>query len=114
MAVWSPPVDPSPGTAITVEPRIARAEFGDGYSTRAPRGVNVNQRRASVVWEGLSHANAATIVAHFDSLEGASFDWAVPPDSVQRRWILGRWSRPEPAALASRIQVELEEVADVN
>lgn len=60
-------------TGYTQVGRARLVEFGDGYIQRTPLGINNKVRQIVVLHEGLSSADAATVLAVYD-LSQASGD----------------------------------------
>lgn len=87
---------PAPGATENIEPRIRRAQFGDGYAQRVADGINNKPRSWSLTF------NRATAdidaIAAFLTARGSteSFDWT-PPSGAAGKWLCASWSRPEPS-----------------
>ena len=54
-------------TSYSSAPRHRLVEFGDGYITRTPLGVNYQRRSLSVTHENLSQSDAITLIAFYES-----------------------------------------------
>jgi phage-related protein len=79
---------------LTENPRVLRAQFGDGYMQRVGDGININPRKYQLSFNTRSTAEIAPIVAFLEAQNGIySFDWT-PPDGVAGKWITpdGGWT----------------------
>lgn len=74
-------------TQVSAEPRVLRAQFGDGYAQTAPDGLNAYLRRWSVVWSNIYQNTAASSGApsaldldtFWKAHAGIKFLWLQPP-----------------------------------
>lgn len=76
------PYVPSRSTACNTQPRILRAQFGDGYSQEALDGINAIPRNWEVVFEPI-HGETTTpslqdLDAFFRANAGLRFQWVQP------------------------------------
>lgn len=82
---------PSVMAEMTVEPRVRRAVFGDGYEQRIADGINTMPER----WD-LSFSTSALVDAIEAQLAGyggvTSFTWT-NPKGVEIRVVCRSWSR---------------------
>lgn len=65
------------------------AEFGDGYSQRAPDGLNNKRQSFEITWPGLSLVDKDTVVAVLDSV--GSWDvltWQPPTEPTELKFII--------------------------
>ena len=84
---------PSVGSSLKPEISLFRADFGDGYSQAAPRGLNHIRRVASLRWDVLTRAEKNAIEAHFVERGGnKSFRYTVPGDTSERRYTCDDWN----------------------
>lgn len=80
---------PSYTSELDKIPTVNRAQFGDGYSQRAPQGINSNlEQWPTVIFDKRSDADAAAIMAFFDALEGATaFTWTRPGTLTAKKYV---------------------------
>ncbi|WP_011581218.1 MULTISPECIES: phage tail protein [Chelativorans] len=112
--VFTPPgiVDISPGSTLTVKPRVRRAGFGDGYSQRTGDGLNAINRECSAVFSVLTSDEADALTSFFEERAGYKpFLWTLPGESVERKWIASEWQKTY-ADGAIDISAAFEEVFD--
>ena len=82
---------PKYGAALSKEPRVKMAQFGDGYQQRVGDGINTIAREWSLNFEGTkSDIDAIDL---FLTTEGGitSFNWT-PPSGASGRWLCRNWS----------------------
>lgn len=70
---------PAPGYAVAKTPRMSTVNYGDGYVHRFTTGINVIQRKVSVVFNG-DQDTIAAIDAFLEAnyLRGFNFTFAGP------------------------------------
>ncbi|MCW2242809.1 phage tail protein [Azospirillum canadense] len=91
---FAPPVSPSVNSQKTVQPRVLKAEFGDGYRQRAADGLNSRPAAWDLKWDALTTADADTIEAFLDDRGGVEAFWWTPLDAATpRKFIAESWSR---------------------
>lgn len=114
MPTFTPPIAPSPSTSTAHAPTVNSINYGDGYRQASARGINADRRRVTLVWSTLTHTNADTIETFFAGLGGyQNFDYQVPGQSAQLRWVCATWTRSEVSDLISAITAELTQVYDL-
>lgn len=92
MPYFYPPVDPSPGSRRSQEIKLLEAEFGDGYTQVAPRGLNHIRRKLTLNWEALTLDQRDQIIAFFESLMGyAPFAYTPYGESAPIYWTCKQW-----------------------
>ncbi|CAO3459794.1 hypothetical protein [Azospirillum argentinense] len=80
------PKPPLVGATVEPEFKVLSAEFGDGYSQRAPDGLNNVRETHAFTWE-VPAADADYIVGFLKDRRGAeAFDYACP-DGVTRQFV---------------------------
>lgn len=80
-----PPQQPDIGAQATVQPRVLRAQFGDGYSQRSADGLNTRPVIWSLTWGTVTDEVAQQIVGFFEAREGVeAFRW-LRPDATSLR-----------------------------
>ncbi|MGE0408974.1 MAG: phage tail protein [Amphiplicatus sp.] len=86
-------VDPDWEFNCEEAPKVARAQFGDGFSQRSADGINNNPRRYRLTFGTRTTAEMQTIRTFLRDRGGVeSFDWT-PPDDDAGKWICPEWSR---------------------
>lgn len=94
LQTFTPVIAPQEGTLKTVEPKILKSDFGDGYTATTPDGLNHIRRRCEVQWINIHKLNADTIEAFLEARGGSEpFLWTAPDDDTERRWRCERWER---------------------
>jgi phage-related protein len=89
-----PNFPPHKGTSRSIEPRILRAEFGDGYSQRLAGGLNAVIDEWQVSWVNLPVADADTIDDFLRQKKGVeSFQWTPPRETAAKLFTCAKWSR---------------------
>jgi phage-related protein len=88
------PRRPDESSSKTIEPRVNRTEFGDGYSERSRAGIN----NISETWEGtwsVMTSDQASSLDDFFRMQGGVdwFWWLAPGDKVSKKWTCGHWQR---------------------
>ncbi|BAS00608.1 phage minor tail protein  len=72
---------------------MTTASFGDGYSQRAPSGLNSVATSINVRWPPMTIGQAQTIDAFLTSKKGVTpFWWTAPGDTAARKWTCGTWT----------------------
>jgi phage-related protein len=80
------------GASQEEEPRVRRAQFGDGYSQRVTDGLNDNMPKWSVRVVS-SPVTVEAARAFLAAQKGVTaFDWT-PPNGTSGKYICSRWSR---------------------
>lgn len=96
----------SEGTQLSEEPEVTRVQFGDGYTQRAPAGLNFQPQRWSVVIRGAGLAEGDEIIAFLRAHGGwIAFNWTPPRETVPGLYLCPSWSRTLP---------DLQERTDIN
>lgn len=77
---------------ITDTPNLLKSEFGDGYASVAPNGINHIEMRASVIWKTLTRSQRDTLVSFFRERGGyKNFEWQPPSESESYYWKCEDW-----------------------
>lgn len=93
-----PAIPPTYGAQKTNEPKIKEVQFGDGYEQRVTFGLNQNPVTWDLSWENIAK-NQADAIDSFLSLravDGASFNWVPPEDTLAYRWTCKSWRKSIP------------------
>lgn len=93
-----PAITPAYGAQKTSQPKMRKAQFGDGYEQRVRFGLNQNPKVWNLTWNNITEANADTIEAFLDARadDGASFDWTPPGESTAYKWVCEQWDKTIP------------------
>jgi len=85
-------IGPTYPVESTVEPRILKVEFGDGYTQEAPDGINYLLYKFNLSWETLT-TSEKDIIKNFIEARGGyqTFLW-VDPDGTTRKVKCRSWS----------------------
>lgn len=84
----------------TVEPRVRRAAFGDGYEQRVASGINTRPATWSLTFSRIA-ADINAIEAFLIARNGTeSFDWTDPDGTAIKATCAG-WTRTPNAGMAS-------------
>ncbi|MEN6621495.1 MAG: phage tail protein [Smithella sp.] len=111
---FEPPLKPTYGTTANLEPRILRAEFGDGYSQRAADGLNTNPIKVTLNFDALSVAQADQVFNFLQARAGwDSFYYTLPRETTPRLFICPKFSRQYVLPDTDAITAEFEEVFDL-
>ena len=70
----------------SVKQRLLSAQFGDGYFTSAPDGINSIFEEWSVSWEGVPLADRNTIVAALLTAATDTVAWTPPGEAVEKKY----------------------------
>jgi phage-related protein len=103
-------IGPSYPTKETIEPRVLRTSFGDGYSQQYPDGINFMLSKFDLTWDALTDDEKKTISNFLKSMGGyKTFVWIAPGDEQKlikcRSWT---FSNIEPSIWS--LQATFEEV----
>lgn len=100
---------PAPGASHFVEPKVAKAAFGGGYTQRMALGLNHMPRTWSLTFNRRTEpidAIEAFVIAR-GGVE--SFVW-VPPFGGSGKWICPSWKRDAVTGRSNSLSVTFEEV----
>jgi len=91
---FTPPVAPSPGSEDKTTLKLLKADFGDGYSSNVPDGINYIRHELSLTWDVLTPTDAATITAFFEARKGCEPFYYTPSDQpTPLKWVCIDWTR---------------------
>lgn len=75
------------------KPSVRKAKFGDGYSARAPDGINHDMRKISIECVG-THAEISLIDDFLKEHKGCISFFFTPTDTnIEAKFICPSWSR---------------------
>lgn len=77
----------SEGTVRQRSYKTLITQFGDGYSQRAPDGLNATRDTWDIVYADLTAANRSSILTFTDAIGNWDFFlWTARGDSTQKKW----------------------------
>lgn len=93
LETFSPSIAPSPGTKTKPSVSLWKAEFGDGYTQAAPRGLNHIRDTISLRWDGITEAQALELRDFFESKGGyRPFYYQPRGRNAPMKWTCNDWS----------------------
>jgi phage-related protein len=106
---------PSRGFARATAVSLREAAFGDGYSQRAPKGVNNVRHTWQLNFENRPDSEANDILAFFETTQGAFHFLWTPPDGsgVQYKIKCSDWSSVNVAYGFQTVSVTFTQVFDL-
>jgi phage-related protein len=102
--------------AKTTTFRTLRASFGDGYSQRAPDGINARSDKWDIKWGALTLEELQIVEAALDSVGGHGILlWTPIGETVQKKFVNTKatYSRTRVNSTAYTVSVSLDEVFDI-
>lgn len=103
------------GTGGEFEPKRKVAQFGNGYSQRAPDGLNNNPQMWNVAFLGRSYSAEIDLIdAFLAALNGTDyFLWTPPRGGSQIKVICPKWSRRPTKGPYDDLTATFEQVFDL-
>lgn len=90
---FTPPIAPSPGTGFKPEVKLFKAEFGDGYTQRAPNGINHIKETMKLTWQGVEYSDMVAIRDFLEARGGYEPFYYQPRNrSAPVAWTCESWS----------------------
>lgn len=90
-------IGPSLPIDVQSEPKILKAEFGDGYTAEAPDGINFNLKTFNLTWDAVIDSEKSTILNFIEARGGyQTFEWTYGGTTYKvkcRKW---GYSQKEP------------------
>lgn len=100
---------PDASVRMQVEPKVASANFGDGYEQRAPMGINTMPQTWSLTFTG-SVDQIGQIESFLRERMGAyAFDWTTP-DGEPGRYVCRRWGKSRERGVKVSLTADFEQV----
>ncbi len=97
----------------SVETKIFEAGFGDGYTQRAPAGLNNIKVKWTLEYKWLTNSDYTTLIATLEAAQGSSpLGWA-PPGEVKQYFIVRSWNVTGEKYQRWSIRITLEKVFDL-
>ena len=76
-----------------LEPRVIKAQFGDGYAQRRPAGINTQACMWSISMKNTDAATAGEVVQFLSDRNGVEvFNWTPPRQNVTQDVICPSWN----------------------
>lgn len=86
----------SSGSSLEEQPRVSESRFGDGYSQRAPDGLNPIAQEWGLQFRECGDLEADQMIAFLRARGGVeSFDWTPLWAATPIKVICPRWSRTQ-------------------
>lgn len=101
------------GSKETIKPNVVVTQFGDGYESRTPVGMNTQRRKWDLNFDNRPNATADAIES-FLKARGAveAFDWT-PPYGGAGKWVCREWSSAPTSPNTRSVTATFEEVFEV-
>jgi phage-related protein len=110
MDTFTPPIPPQVNnTQLEETPRARTNDFGDGYQTDLPDGLNNDPGKVTLQWSTLNWQDATTIHQFMRNHVAQPFWYTLPRETTPRAWITGPVQRSYPWPLQDSITVSLIE-----
>jgi phage-related protein len=79
--------------SFELEPRIIKAQFGDGYAQRRPAGINTQMHKWTVEMKNLDGRTYDAVLAFLEARNGVEvFNWTPPRTTTAQSVICPSWS----------------------
>lgn len=103
-------IAPDFSAQLTEQPRVLRAQFGDGYEQRVGDGINIRPARWALRFSARSTAERDALLAFFRADNGiTAFDWT-PPGGVAGKFVCREWNLTLDNAAVSTITATFDQV----
>jgi len=96
--------------------RIIKSQFGDGYSQRAPSGLNAQQDKWELIFENLNSTDRTTLYTFLNSVGAwTSFTWSAFGDGgTTKNWVVsGPVMETQQSGNLYSIKVPIEQCYDL-
>lgn len=104
--IWQP----SYGSSSSTKPDVSVTQFGDGYESRLPNGINSRRRKWHVIFENRPTATADSIEAFLDTQNATkSFLWT-PPTGLAGKWVCREWNGQPTGPQTRTVSATFDEV----
>ena len=105
---------PDFGASADYEPRVRRAQFGDGYQQRVGDGINPLQEKWSLRFSYRDDAEATAILAFLTARAGVqSFQWTPPLETTPITVVCPSWQRTTDRHNLNTVTAEFYEVPEL-
>ena len=113
-STFAPSRNPDVGLDMVVRFTAYEATFGDGYTARAPKGINNEEVEVSLTWNRISLAEADAIENFFRSMRGTvPFWYTLPFTNNTRQFICKTYTRTRVTGLLDTIKATFTKVNDL-
>jgi phage-related protein len=76
-----------------LEPKIVKAQFGDGYAQRRPAGINTQARMWNVDMKNIDTKTANDVLAFLEARNGVEvFNWTPPRTTTEQSVLAPSWN----------------------
>lgn len=106
--VWVPPLAPDAPVSGSERPDLIRHQFADGYTRRAPKGLNHMALQLSITFSNIYAAEKDEILQFLRARGGYQPFWWQQPNEALRRWVAPEWSLEQQGFDRWRVSVRLE------
>ncbi|MCW2242269.1 phage tail protein [Azospirillum canadense] len=116
LQTFSPPRAPSFQSQKSVQPRILKASFGDGYTQRTADGLNTMPQSWDLRWDALRATDADAIEAFFVATGGYKAFWWTPFDQGSPqplKFIVESWTKAPVGTRVYSVSAKLTQVFDL-
>jgi len=104
----------SQASSAGVEFKVIATGYGNGYSQRAPDGINTSIGSWDVSWENITATEFSTVTTALETAKGADyFTWQAPGDSVTKRWVVSKYSKQAMSGDIYTVSATLTQVFDL-
>lgn len=94
--------------------RVKRVSFGDGYTQRAPDGLNTVRQQWRLVWERIPDTLAETLRLFFNGLGGTGLiEWTPYNQPTELKWTANDFTSKPVGALIATVSVTLTQEFDL-
>lgn len=108
-----PNIELSYGTDMSMDVRVKRVDFGDGYSQRSLDGLNAVRQQWRLVWERIPDAQAEELRLFFKSLGAGVVDWTPFNQPLPLKWSASGFTSKPVAYIISTASVTLTQEFDL-
>lgn len=103
-------IAPDFSSSVTVEPRVLRSQFGDGYQQRVGDGINARAEKWSLRFSARTATERDAILAFLVARNGIeSFDWTSPSGTVGK-FVCPAWNYTPDSAATNTVTATFEQV----
>lgn len=93
--------------------RSIETVYGNGYSQRAPDGINNSVASWEVSWENVTADEFSTITTAIEAAKGVDyFTWQAPGDAASKKWVVGKYSKQAMSGNIYTVSCSLKQVFD--
>lgn len=109
-----PYLDLSFGTDMGQDPKVIRAQYGDGYSARKTDGINSVPQIWNLRWDNIPEATAEDLRVFFQGLAGVGIvDWQPYGQPASLKFTASKFKSRPTGYLTASCSVQLEQEFDL-